>query len=425
MISEHANPLALLGSEDAGGQNVYVYEVSLGLGRLGYRVDVFCRRDNPDLPEIVELGPGVRVVHIHAGPPASIKKDALWPWMPAFLRGCHEFIWSQATPYRLLHSNFWMSGWVACELKARHGLPVVHIFHALGAVKRLEQGKADSSPLGRARVERRIMREVDRLIAQCPAEAEDLAQYYAHDLHNVVVVPSGVNPRRFHPVSRRMARQRLGLPQDELVVGYVGRLVRRKGVETLLEAIARIVESHPRLPVKVMVVGGEHRDPHQDGSSEMVHLRALADHLGLRERLWLTGRRQPDELAEYYGAADVMVSVPWYEPFGLTPLEAQACARAFIGSAVGGISYTVADGVSGLLVPPRDPKALADALIRLLLDEPLRNRLGQEGRRRVLRKFTWARVAERTAAVYESLLNGIRGGGSSPFPKGQSRNTNS
>ncbi len=403
MISEHANPLALLGSEDAGGQNVYVYELSLGLARLGYQVDVFTRRDSPTLAPVVRLAPGVQVVHIDAGPAEFIKKDELWQHMPAFLEGCYAAMSRQRRPYTLIHSNFWMSGWVACELRARLGLPVAHIFHALGAIKRLEQGSADTSPADRRRVERRILSEVDCLIAQCPAEVDDIQRYYTADLRNVRVVPSGVNIRRFRPVAMPHARAQLGLAPNERIVGYVGRLVPRKGVETLIRAMAHLVRQWPGAPLRLMVVGGECRDPEQDASPELAHLRRLAGELGLGEHVWFVGKRQPDELATYYGAADVAVSVPWYEPFGLTPLEAQACGRPFIGSAVGGITYTVEHEVTGLLVPPRDPAALARSLEKLLADPEYRQRMGRAGRQRVEREFTWARVAERTAMVYESL----------------------
>jgi len=403
MISEHANPLALLGSEDAGGQNVYVYELSVGLARLGYRVDVFTRRDSPAPAEVVRLAPGVRVVHIAAGPPEFIKKDDLWPLMPDFAAGCQAFMAAQSRPYGLIHSNFWMSGWVACELKARLGLPVVHIFHALGAIKRLEQGAADTSPAGRHEAELRVIREADRLIAQCPAEVEDLRRYYTPALGHVCVVPSGVNTRRYRPVLRRRARAHLGLRQDEQIIGYVGRLVPRKGVATLLGAFARLLHERPEAPLRLMVVGGDTRDPAEDPTPEMARLRRLAARLGVAGQVWFVGKRQPDELADYYGAADIMVSVPWYEPFGLTPLEAQACRRPFVGSAVGGITYTVQDGVTGLLVPPKDEAALAEKLALLLDDPALRRRLAFAGHRRVQREFTWARVAERTAAVYAGL----------------------
>jgi len=407
MISEHANPLSLLGSEDAGGQNVYVYELSLGLARLGYRVDVFTRRDDPRPPETVRLGPGVRVVHVPAGPPEFIRKDDLWEHMPAFMEGCHAYMAGQRRGYSLIHSNFWMSGWVACELKLRLGLPVVHIFHALGAIKRLEQGRADTSPRDRLRVERRILREADRILAQCPAEVEDLERYYGGDLSNVCVVPSGVNIRRFRVVSQSRARARLGLGPEEQVIGYIGRMVPRKGVDTLIRAFARLVAERPAAPLRLMIVGGECRNPEEDTSAELARLRGLAESLGVASRTWFVGKRQPDELAGYYGAADIMVSVPWYEPFGLTPLEAQACGRAFVGSAVGGITFTVVDGVTGLLVPPRDDAALAEKLALLLDNADLRQRLGRAARRRVQREFTWAKVAEHTAGVYEELLAGL------------------
>ncbi len=403
MISEHANPLALLGGADAGGQNIYVYEVSVGLARLGYQVDVFTRRDSPTPPEVVPLAPGVDVVHVAAGPTEFIRKDDLWVHMPAFMEGCHAFMAARSPAYRLLHSNFWMSGWVACELKARLGLPLVHIFHALGAVKRLEQGAADTSPAGRHQVELRTILEANRLIVQCPAEVDDLRQYYTTSLDNVRVVPSGVNIARYRPLPQRHARAGLGVRRDERIVGYVGRLVTRKGVGTLLGAFARVARARPDAALRLMVVGGETRDPTEDPTPEMARLRALAARLGVAGRVWFVGKRQPDELAGYYAAADIMVSVPWYEPFGLTPLEAQACGRAFIGSAVGGITYTVEDGLTGLLVPPKDEAALAEKLTLLLDDASLRHRLGRAGRRRVEGEFTWARVAERTAAVYETL----------------------
>jgi glycosyltransferase involved in cell wall biosynthesis len=403
MISEHANPLAFLGSEDAGGQNVYVYELGVGLANLGYQVDVYTRRDGPEPPDIVRLAPGIQVVHVRSGPAQFIWKDELWEHMPAFMEGCYTAMTHQRRPYDLIHSNFWMSGWVACELRARLGLPVVHIFHALGAIKRLEQGRADTSPADRLRVERRIIREVDCLLAQCPAEVDDMRRYYVDDLRNVRVVPSGVNVHRFRPVPVRSTRARLGLSPHEQIIGYVGRLVPRKGVDTLIRAFARVVAERPDAPLRLMVVGGECRDPQQDASPELARLRSLAAELNIARRVWFVGKRQPDELATYYGATDIAVSMPWYEPFGLTPLEAQACGRAFIGSAVGGITYTVDDGVTGLLVPPKDDAALAARLTLLLDDAGLRHRLGQAGRRRVEREFTWARVAERTALTYEAL----------------------
>ena len=169
-LSEHASPMALLGSEDAGGQNVYVDEVSRNLGRLGHTVDVFTRRDNPNLPEVVEWAPGVRIVNLAVGPAEFVLKDKLWPLMPAFRDALLQFMLRDSARYDIVHGNFWMSGWVAAELGLRLGIPVVQIFHATGLTKRRYQGEADTSPDERIDVERDVVRTVEWLIAQCPAE---------------------------------------------------------------------------------------------------------------------------------------------------------------------------------------------------------------------------------------------------------------
>jgi glycosyltransferase involved in cell wall biosynthesis len=120
--------------------------------------------------------------------------------------------------------------------------------------------------------------------------------------------------------------------------------------------------------------------------------------------VWFAGRRDRSELADFYRAADVFVSTPWYEPFGITPLEAMACGTPVIGSAVGGIKYTVRDGETGFLVPPRDPDALAERLARLLADEALRDAFARRGIERVRRSFTWRHVADALSEVYDEVI---------------------
>src|SRR5205085_11587143 len=115
-------------------------------------------------------------------------------------------------------------------------------------------------------------------------------------------------------------------------------------------------------------------------------------------------KRQPNELRYYYSAGDVAVTTPWYEPFGLTPLEAMACGRPVIGSAVGGITHTIKDGETGFLVPPRSPEALAARLRELLAQPEPCARMGRDARTRVEREFTWSIVAMRTAALYDAVL---------------------
>jgi len=417
-LSEHASPAALRGGVDAGGQNVYVDEVSRNLARLGYAVDVFTRRDRPDLPDVLEWAPGVRIVHLEAGPAAYVFKDDLWPHMPAFRDAFLRVARRNGMCYDLLHGNFWMSGWVAVELGARLGIPAAQIFHATGLTKRHHQGAADTSPAGRIGVERAIVRRADRLIAQCPSERSELIADYGADPAKVAVIPSAVNTSVFRPVSRAEARRRIGLETDGPVVVYVGRMLPRKDVRNVVRALALLIREHG-VPATLLLVGGESAEPDAAATPEIGVLRSLAAELGIAERVRFAGKRQADELRHYYCAGDVAVTMPWYEPFGLTPLEGMACGRPVIGAAVGGIPFTIADGETGCLVPPRDPAALAERLHVLLADAALRERMGRAARARVEREFTWPLVAQRTAALYEAMLaehtkSGSAGAGEAP-----------
>jgi glycosyltransferase involved in cell wall biosynthesis len=404
MISEHASPLATLGGEDSGGQNVYVAELAKHLGAAGHEVDVFSRRESPDTPDIVPFAERVRVVSLAAGPPEKLPKDETFRFMPGLRDGFYGY--AGECRYDLVHANFWMSGWVACEARRNLGLPFAQTFHALGEIKRREQGTADTSPPERRETESRILREASRILATCPAEAEDLTGLYGADPAKLALVPCGVDLRTFRPVEdRREARRALagetGIPEDAPLAVYVGRLVPRKGVDTVVGAMGLLP---PGIGAHLLVVGGE---PH---SPEPARLRALAEELGVSRRVHLVGSRPPAELRRYYGAADVAVSVPHYEPFGITPLEAMACATPVIGSRVGGVQWSVADGETGFLVPPKDPRELAKRLLRLLLDDPLRRELGRAARRRVEETFAWERVAREAAKVFREVAEGAAPG---------------
>ncbi len=402
-LSEHASPLALRGSQDAGGQNVYVDEVSRNLGGLGYAVDIFTRMDNPRLPEVVDWAPGVRIVNLRAGPPRFFLKDYLWSFMPEFRDSLLRFLARDGARYDLIHGNFWMSGSIAIDLRLRLGIPAVQIFHAMGQTKQRHQAKADQSPRDRVRVEREVIREADRLIAQCPSERSELVDDYGADPAKVVVIPSGVNTETFRPVDRDEARRRIGLDTDAPVIVYVGRMLPRKDIRNIVRAVALLKDRSPA-PL-LLLVGGETVDPDPSMTPEIGELWRLAFELGIEDRVRFTGKRQAKDLCAYYSAGDVVVTTPWYEPFGLTPLEAMACGRPVIGSAVGGITFTIADRVTGFLVPPRDPAALAERLCQLLDDSAGRDRMGGAARARVERGFTWPEVAARTSDLYRELLS--------------------
>jgi glycosyltransferase involved in cell wall biosynthesis len=411
-ISEHASPAALLGGEDAGGQNVYVDEVARGLGRLGLRVDVFTRWDCADAASVIQWAPRVRIVNLPVGPPRLVPKDELWPLMPAFRDELIRFAIRDGVRYDVIHGNFWMSGWVATELRRALGIPAVQLFHALGLTKRRHQGSADSSPPERIGVERAIVRAVDRVIASCPSERRELIEEYGASPGRVEMVPLGVDTALFRPLDRREARRRLGLglTDDDPVLVYVGRLLQRKDVRSVVEASALLAKGEELggRQTKLLVVGGESRLPDPIATPEIGELQRLAATLGVTDRVIFTGKRDREELSDYYNAGDVMVTTPWYEPFGLTPLEAMACGVPVVGADVGGIAFTVLHGETGLLVPPRSPAALAAALRGLLANPERRARLGAAGRRRVEAEFSWRVVAERTAALYAAVCEEAR-----------------
>src|SRR5215216_3421037 len=240
MISEHASPLGVLGGVDAGGQNVYVDAVSRGLHVHGYENDVFTVRGELQQPQIVTWADGVRVIEIPVGAGAPLPKDALWPHMPAFRNAIDRFAEAEGPGYDVIHGNFWMSGWVAAELGLRWRTPTVQIFHATGVTKLREQGAADTSPAGRIEVERAVVRTVDRLIAQCPAEQDELLADYGARADQIALIPSAVDTHRFKPVARSTARRMLEIDPAAEVIVYVGRIVPRKDVRNIIQALARL-----------------------------------------------------------------------------------------------------------------------------------------------------------------------------------------
>ncbi len=403
MISEHASPLATLGGVDAGGQNVYVAQLARHLAASGDRVDVFTRRDDPDLPDVVEWLPGVRVVHVPAGPAEPLPKEQLLPHMGAFTSWLLRELTRRGRRYDLVHANFFMSALVAADVKRALEIPFVVTFHALGRVRRQYQGPDDGFPDDRLAIEDRVVAEADRILAECPQDEEDLIRLYNADPARIEIVPCGFDPGEFEPKSRPLARLELDLDPGERVILQLGRIVPRKGVETVIRAVGRLQRDH-HLPVRLLVVGGPDRDPEFDAVPELARLRDVAREEGVEDRVTFVGRRDRDELATYYSAADVFVSTPWYEPFGITPLEAMACGTPVVGSNVGGIKFSVRDGETGYLVPPRDPDALAERIAHLYRHPKLLSVFARQAVRRVNDLFTWSRVAATVSEVYEAIL---------------------
>jgi D-inositol-3-phosphate glycosyltransferase len=390
MISEHASPLAALGGVDAGGQNSHVAELAAALAGLGHEVRVYTRRDNADLPELVPMGDRVDVVHVPAGPPVAVGKDDLLPYMGGFASWLTAN-WRGEWQPDVAHAHFWMSGLAAVTAGRACGVPVTLTYHALGSVKRRHQGAADTSPRHRTGYERELGRAVDRVIVQCEDERQELLRLGV-PRSAMAIVPSGVNTDRFCPDGPAAERE-----PGRFRILTVARLVERKGIEDLVRAL-------PSIPGADLVVAGGPPPGELYADPYVGRLRRLAAELRITDRVRLLGAVPAHRMPAWYRSADVLAATPWYEPFGLSALEAMACGVPVVATAVGGLTDTVVDGVTGDLVPAQEPRALAGALRRLLGDPVRRISYGAAAVDRAVSTYAWPRIAARLAGTYAAVL---------------------
>jgi glycosyltransferase involved in cell wall biosynthesis len=387
MVSEHASPLAVVGGVDAGGQNLHVAELATALARRGHEVVVHTRQDAASPSGRVELAPGVTVDHVPVGPPEPVPKDELLSYMAAF----GEYLadaWAAAPP-DVVHAHFWMSGLAALTGTRARAVPVVQTFHALGSVKQRHQGDRDTSPAGRVRLEGAIARAVAKVIATCSEEVFELVRLGVQR-RRVTVIPCGVDLEQFTdrgPVAPRTDRPR---------IVSVGRLVERKGFDVLIRALAAV----PR--AELLVAGG----PPAAGLAadpEACRLLAVAERSGVSDRVHLLGAVGRADMPALMRSADIVACAPWYEPFGMVPVEAMACGIPVVATAVGGLTDTVIDGVTGMLVPPRRPDRMAAALRNLLADRSLQLSFRSAALDRARSRYAWDRIAAETQRVYTEV----------------------
>lgn len=410
MVSEHASPLAALGGVDAGGQNVHVAALSEALARRGHAVTVYTRRDAEDLPARVKAGPALEVVHVDAGPPCHIPKDELLPFMGDLAAGIARD-WGRRPP-DVVHGHFWMSGLAALDAARRaareadpetaagdgteYRVPVIQTFHALGTVKRRHQGSDDTSPPQRRWLEPAVGRSADRIIATCSDEVFEL-KAMGIDTGKVSIAPCGVDVGLFSADGPPAPK-----PRTYRVLS-VGRLVPRKGVDLVIRALPQLAAAGFD-DVELLIVGGGAEPGLLHADPEVRRLLDLARELGVAGKVTLRGQVPRGDMPGLFRSADAVVCTPWYEPFGIVPLEAMACGVPVVAAAVGGLQDTVLDHGTGLHVPPRDPEAIAGALAVLLGNPGLRAEMGSAGQVRARTRYSWDRVAAETEKAYQLAM---------------------
>jgi D-inositol-3-phosphate glycosyltransferase len=408
MISYHTCPLATLGGKDTGGMNVYVRDLTRELGRRGVGADVFTRSQDEHVPHVLhDLGYGNRIVHVPAGPETPMPKDRLVEHLPTFIDTIVDFAASKNIRYDLLHSHYWLSGLAALELRARWGIPVIHMFHTLAAMKnRVARDEEEPGSNLRLEAEGRLLRQADRIVAATQAELAQFQWLYHVDTRRVEVIPPGVDTGHFYPIPDDEAREFAGVPEGKRMILFVGRVEPLKGIDGLLQAIAILRANDGDLgrELCLAVIGGEPDDGALlDETDEMSRLQELRRALQLEDMVTFLGRRAQDTLPYYYSAAEVVVVPSHYESFGLVALEAMACGTPVVASETGGLAFLVRDGETGFHVPTGDPEAMAERLRQLLRDEVLRERLGRQAAE-YAKRYAWPLMAEQIIALYDGTL---------------------
>lgn len=408
MLSYHTCPLAVLGGKDTGGMNVYVREITRQLGEMGIHVDVFTRSQNEHVPHVLhDLGYGNRIVHIRAGPEYPLPKKELAAFLPEFVEGVREFAHSKGIGYDLIHSHYWMSGVAALDLKKEWDVSIVHMFHTLGLMKnRVAQSPQEMEGEYRIDGERKVLQAVDRIIAATTAEYAQLLWLYRAEDNKILIIPPGVDVRRFYPIPPDEAKEYIGVPPCGSMLLFVGRIEPLKGLDILIEAI-RIMHQNDYVkenPFCLAVIGG---DPDESieatDNHEMARVKALTEKAGLGDLVTFLGKKSQDSLPYYYSAAQAVVVPSYYESFGMVALEAMACGTPVVASQVGGLAYLVQDGVTGYTVPVDEPVELANRLTVLLQDTQLRTQMGKHAEQ-LAQDYAWEKIAARLIEVYDSLV---------------------
>jgi D-inositol-3-phosphate glycosyltransferase len=396
MLSVHTSPLDIPGrTKDAGGMNVYIQQLARELGHQQTTVDIYTRRTNAHQPRIVQLSPHVRVIHIQAGLPIPIPKHNLYTHLSAFAQQIDEFKISQGLHYDILHSHYWLSGVAGMELARRWDIPHVTMFHTLGYLKQLAHPRGPE-PLTRLEMERRLIKNVDRIIAATADERMQMIRHCGATAGQVQVIPCGVNLKLFVPQNQQLARKKLGLKQNSPVLLFVGRLDPFKGPDLLLRAAAMMEED-----AQIVIVGGK-----LAGDKELQHLRKLAAELKISRRVQFLGAQPQQDLPTIYSAADITVIPSYHESFGLAAVESLASGTPVVATRSGGLTTIIRDGETGYLVP-RCPGFFAEKLDGLLRNPDLLAQMRQAARPSVLR-FSWTNVSKQMHNLYGDVLSETR-----------------
>jgi len=409
MFGIHSDPLAPLGSQEAGGQNVYIYSLVKELDKKGLSVDVFTRHDQLHKKTVAFIGARSRVIRLKGGPIKHLPKTELFDHFPELYKGFLDFV-GKKNPYCIFHGHHWDGGWMALKASEQFKKPFVENFHSLGKIRfqtkkqYLLNGNEAEFFEKRFALEEEIVKKSDIIISLAESEKNDLKNHYRAQEDKIKVVPGGVNLKHFRQIDRVRAKEEINFEEDDFILLFVGRLEWRKGVGTLISA-ANLLRNEIK-NLKIIVVGGKiyGKQKNLKDFKEYQRLTEKIKEEKVEDIITFTGRVDNGRLPFFYSAADVLVIPSYYEPFGLVALEGMACKVPVIASRVGGLAVIIQDGKNGLLFEPRNALDLKNKILSIYQSKDLAKDLIENAYQKVLKKYSWKNIAEDISEIYNFLL---------------------
>ena len=365
-----------------GGAGVHAKYISLALSKLiEVQVRTLDSGPPPDLPlKVWRYGPSVKGL---AAPDPKMAK--------AFeILSFNVNLVSDPIDAEIVHTHTWYTNFAGALAKKVYGCKLVATVHSLEPLRPWKKEQLGAGYALSSWMEKEGLEACDAIVAVSADMKEDILKFYDIQSGQVHVIHNGVDPEKYRPRDGAwsLAKFRIRKP----FVLFCGRLSRQKGIFDLVKAMDSVPDG-----TQLVLVTGKPDTP------ELVdELRAAVD--GRTDVVWIHEMLEDPDLVNLYNEAAVFACPSIYEPFGIINLEAMACETPVVAAAVGGIKEVVVDGETGLLVPPADPPKLARALTEVLEDRGLAAKMGRAGRTRVLKHFTWDRIAEKTLSLYRSLM---------------------
>jgi mannosylfructose-phosphate synthase len=410
MLSTHGyfDPVPQLGITDTGGQVVYVLQLAKALSANNIKVDIITRwfdRSRDQIDPVADY-PDVRVVRIPAGPWEFIPKEEIYSVLPQLTENMIEFINQEKLGYDLFHGHYVDAGIVTIDAAKKLDKPAFFTAHSLGAWKK-EQMEGDPGELERKfkfnhRIseEIRIFKSVKAQAVTSEVQGQKLEQLYKFTADNIVVIPPGVDVRRFHTPEPDERITKTDLP--DRYIFCLSRIDSNKGHDLLLNAFDIVRKDHPDIQ---LVIGGGSPEPETREQEVLKTIRKIINEKGIDERVRIIGYVRDDILVSLYQQAELFVLPSIFEPFGMTAQEAMACGTPVVASKLGGIRSIISSGENGLLIDPSNEGEFADAISTLIKDRRLAERLGKAGHKNIQEYYSWEAIAERYLAFYKKFMD--------------------